>query len=79
MLLSILLNSIDVESILLFSIDYSHAMAATNIKAPGQTYKLEENQKEYIFGETTDNVTWGMIVQDQSDRSKWIPVTFFQD
>lgn len=79
MLLSILLNSIDVESILLFSIDYSHAMAATNIKAPGQTYKLEENQKEYIFGETTDNVTWGMIAQDQSDRSKWIPVTFFQD
>lgn len=79
MLLSILLNSIDVESILLFSIDYSHAMAATNIKAPGQTYKLEENQKEYIFGETTDNVTWGMIVQDQSDRSKWIPVTFFPD
>ena len=79
MLLSILLNSIDVESILIFSIDYSHAMAATNIKAPGQTYKLEENQKEYIFGETTDNVTWGMIVQDQSDRSKWIPVTFFQD
>ena len=79
MLLSILLNSIDVESILLFSIDYSHAMAATNIKAPGQTYKLEENQKEYIFGETTDNVTWGMIVQDQSDRSKWIPVTFFQE
>lgn len=79
MLLSILLNSIDVESILLFSIDYSHAMAATNIKAPGQTYKLEENQKEYIFGETTDNVTWGMIALDQSDRSKWIPVTFFQD
>ena len=79
MLLSILLNSIDVESILLFSIDYSHAMAATNIKAPGQTYKLEENQKEYIFGETTDNVTSGMIVQDQSDRSKWIPVTFFQE
>lgn len=79
MLLSILLNSIDVETILLFSIDYSHAMAATNIKAPGQTYKLEENQKEYIFGETTDNVTWGMIAQDQSDRSKWIPVTFFQD
>ena len=78
-LLSILLNSIDVESILLFSIDYSHAMAATNIKAPGQTYKLEENQKEYIFGETTDNVTWGMIALDQSDRSKWIPVTFFQD
>lgn len=79
MLLSILLNSIDVESILLFSIDYSHAMAATNIKAPGQTYKLEENQKEYIFGETTDNVTWGMIALDQSDRSKWIPVTFFPD
>ncbi len=79
MLLSILLNSIDIESILLISRDYSHAMAATNIKAPGQTYKLEENQKEYIFGETTAKVTWGMIAQDQSDRSKWIPVTFFQD
>ncbi len=79
MLLSIMLNSINVESIILISREYSHSMAATLIQAPGQTYKLEENQKEYIFGETTAKVTWGMIAQDQSDRSKWIPVTFFQN
>jgi len=78
MLLSIMLNSIGLESIMLISRDYSHAVAATEIKAPGQTYTLDENQKEYIFGETTAKVTWGMIAQDHSDRSKWIPVTFFQ-
>ena len=76
MLLCVLLKSCGIDSILLFSPEYSHAIAATDITAPGQTYKLKENGKDYIFGETTAKVTWGMIAQEHNDRSKWIPVIF---
>ena len=79
MLVSIMLNAIGIDTIILFSPEYSHAMVAANITAPGQTYTLESNQKEYIFGETTAKVTWGMIAQSQTDRSKWIPVKFCKD
>lgn len=78
MLISIMLNYVGIDTLMLISRDYSHAMAASGIQAPGQTYTFESNNKEYIFGETTAKITWGMIAQDQSDRSKWIPVTFFQ-
>ena len=76
MLVACMLNSVGIDTIMLISREYSHAMPAAGIEAPGQTYKLEENGKEYLFGETTAKITWGMIAQNQSDRSKWIPVTF---
>ena len=52
------------------------AITATSIEAPGQKYHLKENNKDYIFGETTAKITWGMIAQNQSDRTKWIPIIF---
>ena len=39
-------------------------------------YHLKENDKDYIFGETTEKITWGMIAQNHSDRTKWIPIIF---
>lgn len=75
MLVAIMLNTIGIDSIMLISREYSHALVATDIKAPGQTYILEETGKEYLFGETTAKVTWGMIAGDQADRTKWIPIT----
>lgn len=75
MLVTIMLNSIGIDSIMLISREYSHAIAATNINAPGQTYHLESNNTDYLFGETTAKVTWGMIAGDQTDRTKWIPIT----
>lgn len=74
MLLCVLLKSINIETLFLFSPEYSHAMVATDIEAPGQKYSLDGNYKQYIMGETTANVTWGMIAQEHSDRKKWIPV-----
>lgn len=76
MLLCVLLKNCGIDTIMLFSPEYSHAIAATDITAPGQTYTLNENGKDYIFGETTAKVTWGMIAQEHNDRSKWIPVIF---
>ena len=61
---------------MLISREYSHAVAITQINAPGQKYLMESNKKEYLFGETTAKVTWGMIAQEHADRKKWIPVSF---
>ena len=74
LLVCTLLKSVGIDSIFLFSPSYSHALAATAIKAGGQTYLLKENNVEYLMGETTANVTWGMIAQEHADRKKWVPV-----
>ena len=76
MLIAVLLNNLGYDTIMLISREYSHAMVATEIAASGQKYYLKEKNKEYILGETTAKVTWGMIAQDKSDRTKWIPVIF---
>ncbi len=75
MLISILLNYAGLNSAILISKEYSHAVVVTDIPAPGQTYTMPDG-REYLFGETTAKVTWGMIAQEHADRSKWIPVSF---
>ena len=75
MLVSVFLNYTGIDTAILISREYSHAVVVTDIPAPGQTFTME-NGREYIFGETTARVTWGMLAQDQTDRTKWIPVTF---
>ena len=75
MLVSILLNYIGIDTAILISHEYSHAMVVTDIPAPGQTYTME-NGREYLMGETTAKITWGTIAADHADRTKWIPVTF---
>ena len=75
MLISVLMNYTGIDTAMLISRDYSHAMVVTDIPAPGQTFTMD-NGREYLFGETTARVTWGMIAQDYADRSKWIPVSF---
>lgn len=75
MLISILLNYAGLDTAILISGEYSHAVVVTDIPAPGQTFTME-NGREYLFGETTAKVTWGMIAKDHADRTKWIPVSF---
>ena len=75
MLVSALLNYTGIDTAILISREYSHAVVVTDIPAPGQTFTME-NGREYIFGETTAHITWGMISQDHADRTKWIPVSF---
>ena len=74
MLVCILLRAADLESFMLISREYSHALAAFENKAPGQKYEVEGTGREFLMGETTAAVTWGMIAQEHADRSKWIPV-----
>ena len=76
LLVCILLEYADIDSMLLISPVFGHAMAATDIEAPGQTFINPENEREYIVGETTADVTWGMMAREQADKNKWFTVTF---
>lgn len=78
MLLMLLYKNLGLDSIMLISIDYSHAMVGINLPGKqGQSYTLDG--KEYLFGETTaKKLTFGMIAKDMQDRSKWIPVELYE-
>lgn len=76
MLLSVLLNKAGIETIMIFSPEYSHAMAAAKIAAPGQTFTDPETGSKYLMGETTTKITWGIIHKDHADRSKWLAIHF---
>lgn len=77
MLVMLLCRNIGLDSIMLVSVDYSHAMAGVCMRGKqGQTYSLDG--KEYLFGETTaKNLTFGMIAKDMQDRAKWIPIELY--
>jgi hypothetical protein len=75
MLVSVLLNYTGIDTAIVISREYSHAMVVTDIPAPGQTFTMEDG-REYLFGETTAKITWGMIAQNHADRTKWISVSF---
>ena len=75
MLISALLNYTGIDTALLISREYSHAMVVTDIPAPGQTFSMEDG-REYLMGETTAKVTWGTIAADHADRKKWMVVSF---
>lgn len=74
MLLCLFAKKMGIESILLISREYKHAIAAVEFDAQGQKYSPPESDREFLLGETTADVTWGVIAQDHADRSKWIPV-----
>ena len=76
MLVSALLNYTGIDTAILISREYSHAITVTDIPAPGQTFTME-NGREYLMGETTAKVTWGTIAANHADRTKWIPVAFY--
>ena len=75
MLISALLNYTGINTALLISREYSHAMVVTDIPAPGQTFTMEDG-REYLMGETTAKVTWGTIAANHADRTKWMCVSF---
>lgn len=73
MMVCLFMRAMGLESFILISPEYSHALAAVEIDAPGQKYIPEGTEREFLMGETTEAVTWGMIAESQADRSKWFP------
>lgn len=76
MLVISLLNKVNIRSIFLFSPEYSHAMVGLGIFAPGQKYYFKEEAQEFLYGETTQKLTWGIIAQDFLNQDKWIALDF---
>lgn len=77
LLLMTMFTSMGLDSIMLVSVDYSHAMVGLHQEGKlGQSYTLDG--KEYLFGETTaKKMTFGKIDSKMQDRSKWIPVELY--
>jgi len=74
LLYAILLNSMNFDTIILVSSEYSHSLAAVNLDKDGARYTY--NGKQYLVAELTDKVAIGMIPQSMADPSKWVPVGF---
>ncbi len=69
---SIVLERLGIDSILMVSRDYSHAMLGVDVTGGGQRFAF--NGKKYLVGETTAKVGLGMIAADMSDWSKWLGI-----
>jgi hypothetical protein len=72
MVASILLERRGIDSILMVSATYSHALLAVDVPGGGQRFPFDG--KDYLVGETTVKVGLGMIAQDQADWSQWVGI-----
>lgn len=73
MLIAVILQSMNIDSIIFVSSEFHHAVAGLVSSHPGFGFTVES--KTYLTGETTvSGLTWGIIDKNQSDFSKWIPV-----
>ena len=71
-LMAVTLERMGIDSVLMISRDYSHAMLAVDVPGGGQRFPF--NGKEYLVAETTAKVGLGMIDASQTDWSKWLGV-----
>jgi hypothetical protein len=72
MVMAIILERLGVDSILMLSREYSHAMLAVNVPGGGQRFPFKG--REYLVAETTARAGLGMIDASQADFSKWLGV-----
>ena len=73
MLIAVILQSMNIDSIIFVSSEFHHAVAGLVSSQPGFGFSVES--KTYLTGETTvPGLTWGIIDKNQSDFSKWISV-----
>lgn len=72
MLVCAFMQKLKIDSVLLISPAFSHALAGIDIMAPGQMFMFDNTN--YLLGETTAKITWGTIVKDHADQSKWFAV-----
>lgn len=73
MLIAVILQSMNIDSIIFVSSEFHHAIAGLVSSHPGFVFTVDG--KTYLTGETTvPGLTWGIIDKNQSDFSKWIPV-----
>jgi hypothetical protein len=69
---AIILERLGIDAILMVSREYSHALLGVDVPGGGRRFGFDG--REYLVGETTDDVGLGMIAADQADFSKWIGI-----
>ena len=72
----ILLNHYGIDSALMVSSVYSHAMAAVDI--PGSGARIGVGNRGFLVAETTDDVEIGMIASDMADPANWIVIPLME-
>jgi hypothetical protein len=72
MVMAIILERRGVDSVLMVSRDYSHALLGLDVPGGGQRFPF--GGKQYLVAETTAKVGLGMIAADQADWSKWLGI-----
>lgn len=72
MVMAIVLERLGIDSVLMVSREYSHAMLAVDVPGGGQRFPF--NGKSYLVAETTAKVGIGQIDASQTDISKWLGV-----
>ncbi len=70
--MAIILERLGVDSVLMVSRVYSHAMLAVDVPGGGQRFTYKG--KAYLVAETTARVGMGMIDASQADFSQWLGV-----
>lgn len=74
LLLALLLDRLDIKTIMMVSSVYSHSMAGFDIQGSGA--RFEYDGVTYLVGETTDRVEPGLINAQMADPSGWIGIDF---
>ena len=73
LLIAVILQSMNIDSVIFVSARHSHAVAGLFSTHPGFGFTLGE--KTYLTGDTTvKGLTWGKISADHADPADWIPV-----
>ena len=70
--MAIVLERLGIDSVLMISREYSHAMLGVDVPGGGQRFPF--NGRQYLVAETTAKVGIGMIDAGQADFSKWLGV-----
>ena len=70
----LLLKHYGIDSILMVSSEYSHSMAAVDVRGNGARFPFMD--KHYLVAEMTDKVGIGMIDASMADPEKWLGIGF---
>lgn len=76
LLMALILQQCNIDSILLIAPQHKHAIAA--VDCIGEGARFRHNGKRYLLAETTAQVPIGRIAQEMADQSDWFAVDWYQ-
>ncbi|MDR0399994.1 MAG: hypothetical protein LBH51_03540 [Treponema sp.] len=74
LLWALILAQANIDTGIMVSRDYSHAMGIADIGGQGARFPFEG--KQYLVAETTTDVAPGLIAQNMSEIDKWLGIVF---